>query len=154
MQVSWRCRGTWWSYMSVSLSAYLFILPAGRLVCRFVSLCVYVFVVLSLTLVCLLDWSVCLSVCLPKYGQQQSIAVSDTTCIPLVFEHFGFWGPRAEDYLNKISKISKDANGKCSEIDFRDRWRKQLSVVVQSCNSRVILKSCRSCLSAILIISV
>ena len=24
--------------------------------------------------------------------------------------------------------------------DFRDRWRKQLSVVVQSCNSRVIFK--------------
>ena len=45
-----------------------------------------------------------------------------------------------EDYLNKISKISKDANGESSETDFRDRWRKQLSVVVQSCNSRVILK--------------
>ena len=25
-----------------------------------------------------------------KYGQQQSIAGSDTTCSPLVFEHFGF----------------------------------------------------------------
>ena len=46
----------------------------------------------------------------------------------------------AEDYLDKISKISKDANGKSSETDFRYRWRKQLSVVVQSCNSRVILK--------------
>ena len=76
-----------------------------------------------------------------KYGQQQSIAGSDTTCIPLVFEHFGFQGPMAEDYLNKISKISKkDANGKSSETDFGDRWRKQLSVVVQSCNSRVIFK--------------
>ncbi|XP_062520998.1 uncharacterized protein LOC134195922 [Corticium candelabrum] len=74
-----------------------------------------------------------------KYGQQQSIAGSDTTCIPLVVEHFGFWGPMTEDYLDKISKISKDANGKNSETaDFRDRWRKQLSVVVQSCNSRVI----------------
>ena len=40
----------------------------------------------------------------------------------------------AEDYLDKIS----NANGKCSETGFRDRWRKQLSVVVQSCNSRVI----------------
>ena len=46
----------------------------------------------------------------------------------------------AEDYLDKISKLSKDANGKSSETDFRDRWRKQLSVVVQSCNSRVIFK--------------
>ena len=87
-----------------------------------------------------------------KYGQQQPIAGSDTTCIPLVFEHFGFQGPMAEDYLDKISKISKDANGKSSETDFRDRWRKQLSVVVQSCNSCDFdfLKSCRSCLSAIL----
>ena len=42
-----------------------------------------------------------------KYGQQQSIAGSDTTCIPLVFEHFGFWGPMAEDYLDKISKFQK-----------------------------------------------
>ena len=46
----------------------------------------------------------------------------------------------AEDYLDKISKISKDTNGKSSETDFRDRWRKQLSIVVQSCNSRVIFK--------------
>ena len=76
-----------------------------------------------------------------KYGQQQSIAGFDTTCFPLVFEHFGFWGPIAEDHLDKISKISKDANGKISETDFRDRWRNQLSVVVQSCNSRVIFKT-------------
>ena len=75
-----------------------------------------------------------------KYCQQQSIAGSDTKFIPLVFEHFGFWCPMAEDYLDKISRISKDANGKSSETDFRDRWRKQLSVVVQSCNSRVIFK--------------
>ena len=27
-----------------------------------------------------------------KYGQQQFIAGSDATCIPLVFEHFGFLG--------------------------------------------------------------
>ena len=50
-----------------------------------------------------------------KYGQQQSISGSDTTCIPLVFEHFGFWGPMAEDYLDKISKISKDVNGKAAK---------------------------------------
>ena len=58
----------------------------------------------------------------------------------------------AEDYLDKISKISKDANGKSSKTDFRDRWRKQLSEIVQSCNARVIFKSCQSCLSAILMI--
>ena len=46
----------------------------------------------------------------------------------------------AEDYLDKMSKISNYANGKSSETEFRDRWRKQLSIVVQSCNSRVIFK--------------
>ena len=46
----------------------------------------------------------------------------------------------AEGYLDKISKLSKDANGKSSETDFRDRWRKQLCIVVQSCNSHVIFK--------------
>ena len=49
-------------------------------------------------------------------------------------------GSMAEDYLDKISKMSKDANGHNSKTDFRDRWRKQLSVVVQSCNSRVTFK--------------
>ena len=81
---------------------------------------------------CIFHLSVCLFICqsvclsgyavelrekrkMTKYGQQQSIAGSDTTCIPLVFEHFGFWGPMAEDYLDKISKISKDANGKAAK---------------------------------------
>ena len=50
-----------------------------------------------------------------KYGQQQSIAASNTTCIPLVFEHFGLWGPMAKGYLDKISKISKNANGKAAK---------------------------------------
>ena len=46
----------------------------------------------------------------------------------------------AEEYLNKISKKSKDEHGRNNEADFQDRWRKQLSVVVQSFNSRVIFK--------------
>ena len=54
--------------------------------------------------------------------------VHHTLYIPLVFEHFGFRGPMAEEYLNKISKKSKDEHGRNNEADFRDRWRKQLSV--------------------------
>ena len=46
----------------------------------------------------------------------------------------------AEEYLDSISKILKDVNRRNNEADFRDRWRKQLSIVIQSCNSRVILK--------------
>ena len=66
-----------------------------------------------------------------KYGQQQSQSGTHMPCIPLVFEHFGFWGPMAEEYLDSISKKSKDVNGKNNEADFRDRWRKQLSIAIQ-----------------------
>ena len=65
-----------------------------------------------------------------KYGQQQSQSGTHTPCIPLVFEHFGFWGPMAEEYLDSISKKSKDVNGRNNEADFRDRWRKQLSILL------------------------
>ena len=34
------------------------------------------------------------------------------------FEHFGFWGPMAEEYLDSISKKSKDVNGRNNEADF------------------------------------
>ena len=51
----------------------------------------------------------------------------------------------AEKYLNKISKKSKHEHGRNNETDFRDRWRKQLFVVVQSCNSRVIFKKLSKC---------
>ena len=75
-----------------------------------------------------------------KYGQQQSIARSDTTCIPLVLNTLAF-GPI---WLKTISirspKFQKRCKWKSRETDFRDRWRKQLSVVVQSCNSPVIFK--------------
>ena len=50
----------------------------------------------------------------------------------------------AEEYLDSISKKSKDVSGRNNEADFRDRWRKQLSIAIQSCNSRVILKNCPS----------
>ena len=77
-----------------------------------------------------------------KYGQQQSQSGTHTPCISLVFEHFGFWGPVAEEYLDstRISKKLKDVNGRNNEADFQDRWRKQLSIAIQSCNSRIIFK--------------
>ena len=46
----------------------------------------------------------------------------------------------AEEYLDSISKKSKDVNGRNNEANFRDRWQKQLSSVIQSCNSCIILK--------------
>ena len=46
----------------------------------------------------------------------------------------------AEEYQDCISKKSKDVNGRNNEADFQDCWRKQLSIAIESCNSRVILK--------------
>ena len=37
-------------------------------------------------------------------------------------------------------KKAKDANGHNCETDFRDRWRKQISVNTQKCNAKVISK--------------
>ncbi|XP_062501413.1 uncharacterized protein LOC134178556 [Corticium candelabrum] len=36
----------------------------------------------------------------------------------------------AEEYLNKISKKSKNEHGRNNEAGFRDRWRKQLSALL------------------------
>ena len=53
-----------------------------------------------------------------KYGQQQSQSGTHIPCIPLVFEHFGFWGPMAEEYLDSISKKLKEGTTKLTfEID-------------------------------------
>ena len=60
---------------------------------------------------------VCLSVCL-------SVSVSVCLCVCVSV------------YLSVCLSVT----GKSSETDFRDRWRKQIFVVVQSCNSRVIFK--------------
>ena len=37
-------------------------------------------------------------------------------------------------------KKAKDTNGHNCETDFRDRWRKQISVNIQKCNAKVISK--------------
>ena len=75
-----------------------------------------------------------------KYNQQVSQSGSRLSFVLLVFEHYGYWGPSAEDYLDCISKKAKDTNGHNCETDFRDRWRKQISVNIQKCNAKVISK--------------
>ena len=59
---------------------------------------------------------------------------------PLVFEHFGHWGNTATDYLNTLSLRSRDSDGKCNKAEFRSYWRKKLSVILQRCNAKVLLK--------------
>ena len=75
-----------------------------------------------------------------KYNQQLSQSGSRSSLIPLVFEHYGYWGSAAEDYLDCLSKKSKDEHGRNNEADFRDRWRRQISIDIQRCNAKVISK--------------
>ena len=63
--------------------------------------------------------------------------------VPLVFEHFGNWGNEADKFLNDLSKKSVDAEGRSNEHEFRNRWRRQFSVLLQKCNRSVILKVTR-----------
>ena len=58
---------------------------------------------------------------------------------PLVFEQFGFWGQVADNFLNTLSKKSKDSEGRITAADFRTRWRRQIFIVIPRCNARVIL---------------
>ena len=57
--------------------------------------------------------------------------------VPLVF---GFWGQEADNFLNSLLKKSKDSESRSTEADFRTRWRRQISVIIQRCNARVILQ--------------
>ena len=59
--------------------------------------------------------------------------------IPIVYEHFGLWGSEATNYFKTLSKRSKQ-DPTIKERDFRDFWRKRLGVLLQKCNSQVILK--------------
>ena len=86
------------------------------------------------------------SVCRLRNSSASVVEVTRTTLkyslsvVPLVFEHFGFWGPAAEEYLDQFSKKSKDFENRNNEADFSDRWRRQLSVMIQKCTAKIILK--------------
>ena len=78
-----------------------------------------------------------------KKSKYEALSVQDATTpnlVPLVFEHFGFWGQEADNFLSSLSKKSKDLEGRSTEADFRTRWRRQISITMQRCNARVILK--------------
>ena len=52
----------------------------------------------------------------------------------LVFEHFGNWGNEADNFLNELAKKSVE------DHEFRNKWQRQFSILLQKCNSSVILK--------------
>ena len=77
-----------------------------------------------------------------KYTEEILPGGTSSKCIPLVFEHFGRWGLQADAFLHTLSK-------QCSRIEedpfrsaeqFKTFWRKQFSLILQRCNSKVILK--------------
>ena len=60
--------------------------------------------------------------------------------IPLVLEHFGCWGWEAHKYLHQLSEKLVDEFGKKNEGQFKNYWRRCLSVALQSCNAKVLSK--------------
>ncbi|XP_062498865.1 uncharacterized protein LOC134176197 [Corticium candelabrum] len=75
-----------------------------------------------------------------KYRKESLPDGSKPFVTPLVFEHFGRWGPKAEEFLNELAKKSKDMLGRKNEAAFRSYWRRRFSVIIQKCNSRVVLR--------------
>ena len=60
--------------------------------------------------------------------------------VPLVLEHFGRWGKKAESYLDDLSKQSRDDFGRPNRAEFKDHWRKRLAIQLQRCNASVLLR--------------
>ena len=54
-----------------------------------------------------------------KYSNQQHPGSCKATFIPLIFEHFGFWGEKAENYLNQLAKRLRDVESGSSEAKSR-----------------------------------
>ena len=59
---------------------------------------------------------------------------SESKCVPLVLEHFGRWGEEALRFLDQLSRKNQNV------VQFKSHWRKRLSVILQKCNARVLLK--------------
>ena len=82
-----------------------------------------------------------------KYLNQQHPRSCKAAFIPLIFEHFGCWGEKADNYLNQLAKRSRYIESGSNEAQFRGQWRKRLSICLQKFNSNVILrklkKNCR-----------
>ena len=69
-----------------------------------------------------------------KYSEHQLPGGSESKCVPLVLEHFGHWGEEALRFLNQFSRKNQNV------VQFKSHWRKRLSIILQKCNARVLLK--------------
>ena len=61
--------------------------------------------------------------------------VHESKCVLLVLEHFGRWGEEALRFLNQLSRKNQNV------VQFKSHWRKRLSIILQKCNARVLLKN-------------
>ena len=69
-----------------------------------------------------------------KYSEHQLPGGSESKCVPLVLEHFGRWDEEALRFLDQLSRKNQNV------VQFKNHWRKRLSVILQKCSGRVLLK--------------
>ena len=75
-----------------------------------------------------------------RYERERYPGGLSVTVVPLVGAHFGRWGKKAEAYLDDLSKRSRDGFGRLNRAEFKDYWRKRLSIQLQRCNASVLLR--------------
>ena len=77
-----------------------------------------------------------------KYSEELVSGGYVSRCVPLVIEHFGRWGTKAEKFLQHLSQqsVNPEANFNASWSMFVSYWRKRFSTILQRCNAEVILR--------------
>ena len=77
-----------------------------------------------------------------KYSSELDVWGNSSNCIPLVFEHFGRWGWKADQFLHELSDQSR---GKKNSSEFMTYWRRCFSVTLQHYNARVSRRKLEDC---------
>ena len=75
-----------------------------------------------------------------KYQHERLPAGDVMSFVPLIFEHFGHWGEKAEGFLKELSKELTDEDGHSNTCEFVGYWRKCLSLQIQKCNAGMIFR--------------
>ena len=75
-----------------------------------------------------------------KYANELDIWGNPSSCIPIVFEHFGRWGKQANQFLHQLSLQSVNEDRSPNRHEFKTFWRRCLSVALQRCNVSVITR--------------
>ena len=70
---------------------------------------------------------------LQKYAGEVNTWGRSSNCIALVFKHFGRWGHDALQFLNRLSILSTDEDGRKNSKEFMTYWCRCLSIALQRC---------------------